>query len=345
MNIALRIIGNMPKDLNNLEKARYLYLELCKMVSFSTQLQNTDDENFDKLYTRKVDVNSFDEKQVNCRMWSQLYSQLLDLVSIENKIIDNGHQHVLFKYNGKLWIADATYGTYTDLSRVKNYDETIGFGLGFYQNSDKYSNALLLDDEVRTIINDIDQKLGYNTNHKQKLLEFKDYLAKIRDGNIKIEDLISDCEVTDENRVSLKLEYLFSTVGELNAGYYEQKDFICNLEKLILNYDELQTIGSVELKKTNFDKSVDIVQCIYVKCGDYYNYYLLAPNMCVSKYEPEQIVNLGMAGYGIEKKEIPGIIFPKKFIPGKVSVDFKYKLKKYYTPLVDKLEKVNNINR
>ena len=41
------------------------------------------------------------------------------------------------------------------------------------------------------------------------------------------------------------------TVGKLSSGYYEQKDFIYNLENILLTPSEKEKVGAVELKKTN----------------------------------------------------------------------------------------------
>lgn len=354
MDIAKQIIDSMPNNLTDLEKARYLYLELCKIVVFSTQLLNTDNQTFSILFRKKVDVHHLDDIQVNCRMWSQLYHQLLDLVGITNEIINNGHQYVVLHINDKKWIADATRGTYTDLSRVKNNDETIGFGLCLYQNTDNYDNqAVVIDEETRNIINKMDQKLGYSIDSKRNLSELKNHLIQIREGNILFTDVIQNSEITEENVVPFKLEYLYSKLGKLGIGYYEQKDFVYHLEKLLLNDREMSTVGATELKKTNADKTVDIVQCIYAYSGDNIHYYLLAPNMTVNPYEKEQIIKLAILGYGIEKDEkpIPGIIYPKKFEVGTISSNFQYKMHKFMVgmklipadPIFDYLEETNRI--
>ena len=109
-------------------------------------------------------------------------------------------------------------------------------------------------------------------------------------------------------------------------SYSSEKDFIYNLENILLTPSEKEKVGAVELKKTNQDKTVDIVQCIYAYSGSKINYYLLAPNTEVQKYSGDQIIKLAMMGYGIDEKEIPGIIFPKKFRKGIVSEDYSYKL-------------------
>lgn len=103
MNI-LELIQTMPQNLTELEKARYLYIELCKTVTFSTTYQNTDLKTMSYLHNKKVDANNLESREINCRMWTQLYSQLLNSVGIKNEVIDQSHQYVEFHINDEIWV-------------------------------------------------------------------------------------------------------------------------------------------------------------------------------------------------------------------------------------------------
>ena len=323
INIINKILNTMPSNLNDLEKARFLYLESCKIFTFSTKFQNTDDTSFFKMYSQKIDATNLKTTEVNCRWWSQIYSQLLDKVNIENKIIDNGHQHIKIYVNGEEWIADATYGSYTDLSRVKNNDQTIGFGYNMYQGSEK--GLISLNEQYIKLLNEIDKKLGYNNNKMKELIEFKTFLMNIKKGSYDINQLSIE-PIKDE--ITFKLEYLFSHLGKLNCGYYEAKDFVYGLEKYLFDENELSHIKAVELKRTNKDKTVDILQCIYT-IGDNQNYYLLAPNLPIIKITETHLIHLVVCGYGLDKdKKIDFVDYPKNFVAGKISKINKIKLLK-----------------
>ena len=60
------------------------------------------------------------------------------------------------------------------------------------------------------------------------------------------------------------------------------------------------------------------------------HYFLLAPNLPIQPVGEEEIVKLAVLGYGVDKKEIPGIIFPRNFKPGKISCGFKYMLQRVW---------------
>lgn len=321
------IIG-MIKDKNytNLEKARLIYIELGKRLSFDPTYQNTDISTMENMYQEKVDYKTFNKKQIICRTWSQLYSQLLDSVGIKNEIIDSGHTWVEFYINDRRWVADATDGTYTDLSKIKHGDLTEKFGPATF-NGKKHYNFIMYSEEFIEKLKEIDYKLGYSNEHVQAI-KLRDFLIKIKNGNIDIQEETGISYNTEEEKIILKLEYLFSKLGILNDGYYEVKDYVYFLEWHILNTDEYQKVKAVELKRTNKDKSVDIIQCIYTKYEESYVYYLLAPNLPIRRVSESEIVNLALLGYGIDEKIIPGINFPKKFTRGKISSKtlLKYKI-------------------
>lgn len=327
MSLKEEILSRMPNDLNDLEKARYLYIELGKRVSFSTKFNNTDFLSSAKMRTTKVDINTFNENQVNCIMWSSLYSQLLDCVGISNNIIKQGHDYVEFYIDGVRWCADATYGNYTDLARIHNNDETSYFGPAIFQKNSKY-NSVNQNEENVALIKELDKKIGYN----EQLTELKDFFNKIKNGVFNIKDYIPSNEIIG-NEFIYCIEYLFSKISTLKSGYYESKDFVKELLFLMLNDEQLKKVKAVELKRTNKAREVDIIQCIYVYDNDLIHYYLLAPNLPIKKVTQEEIIKLATLGYSLdEDKTIPGIDFPKNFIPGKVSTNLKYKLFKNYLP-------------
>lgn len=325
MSLKEEILSGMPSDLNDLEKARFLYIELGKRVSFSTKYHNSDSSL--QMYVDRVDINTFDKNQVICVWWSSLYSQLLDAVGISNNVIKLGHDYVEFYIDGIRWCADATYGNYTDLARIHNNDETTYFGPAVFQKNNKYNSVNLSKDNI-SLIEKIDAKIRYNN----KLTELKEFIAKVKNKTFNIRDYMSTNEDKNNELVYL-IELLFSKINVLKSGYYESKDFVKTLIFALLNEDDLKKVKATELKRTNKSKEVDIVQCIYIFDNDLIHYYLLAPNQPIKKVTKEEIIKLAVLGYGIDDgKSIPGIDFPKNFVPGKVSTNLKYKLLKNYLP-------------
>lgn len=296
-----RIINDMPSGLNDLEKARYLYLEIAELFVFSTKLNNTSDNEFTKMYNEKYNPEQITTNQIICKNWATIYSYLLNKVGIKNTIINSGHEYVEFEYNNKLWFADATEGNYTDLARIKFGDETFNFGVAASQNIENPIAAVNRADENNNLIQEIDKKFTKYQKRKEKLLLLEKKLKDLSKSNLS---------------TSAKLKFLFETVGSLSNGYYESKDFIRDIEYNILSDEEKKNIKGVELKRTNKDGYVDIVQCLCVKNNGNYDYYLLAPSMQVREVSKDDITKLSLLGYGLEDKKIPGINYPKVFKPG-----------------------------
>lgn len=320
------IEGIDTSNLNELEIARLLYIELGKRVSFSTKLQNTDISTMSDMIKEEVDVETFDEKEVTCVRWAKLYSHLLSKYGIKNRIIDLGHQFVEFETMGYKWVADATDGAYTDLSRIHNGDNIECFGLSLYQhNPDKVHNRPIYNQEVHKMLRQIDVKLGYNDEKYKDLVELKELIINIKNGTFNINDYVKgDPKASDTEK---KLQFLFAKLGVLDEGYYEAKDYVYYLEKALLSKEELENVSSKELKRTNEEGSVNILQVITLHEQDNYHYYILCPNMPVKEVDQENLIKLALLGYGKEdNKEIPGLIYPKDFTPGKKMTGLKYKM-------------------
>lgn len=330
MSLKEIILNNLPEGLTDVEKARYVYIELGKRLTFSTTFNNTDSSTHAMMYSEKVDINTFNKKQVNCRMWASLYSQFLTELGIKNNIIDQGHQHVEFYINDTRWVADATYSSYHDLARIHNNDDTAYFGPALYQK-DSRKNMIRSNQETLDMLKAIDEKIQYSTDKRKKVAELKELLTVIQTDNFNINDLIKETKGT-EDRLVLLMDYLFSKLGTLTDGFYEAKDFTKNLIRLMLTREQRDRVEGIELKRTNEDKEVDIVQCISVEAKDKIHYYLLAPNLPIKKIEEEELIYLAVLGYGTDDEKIPGIDYPKKFTPGKISTNFSYKIKKSFVP-------------
>lgn len=318
MNIKELVLKDMPHNLNTLEKARYIYIKLGMYLNYSTKYHNTTSTISKKMHNEDVDITNLNNNQVICIDWAIIYSKLLTEVGVENEIVNEYHRYVKFNYEGKTWIADATGGDYTDLARIKNGDETLNFGV--FRVPDGITFFLHMRDCINNnsleerLIKEIDEKLGLNKREKDKLLEFKNFIKQLQNGEYSIDGLSFE-----ECSISAKLELFFEKLGAVTTGYYEAKSFVKEYEYGFLSEEELKHVHGIELKRTNSDKEVDIVQCIYVEEDDKYNYYLLTSGLPIYKAEPENIIALQTLGFGIEGEKIPGINFLKKFKRGKVN--------------------------
>ena len=303
------------KNYTDLEIARLIYMELGKILSFNTTLRNTDMYQFATIFKEEADCKTFNQNQVICRTWAQLYSQLLTKFNIKNELIDKEHMYVEFYIDGVRWIADATDGNYMDLDRIKNGEPTLKFGISAMRGN-RHLNFISYNEQIEQQLLEIDKKLGYY-DRVQEINNLKNVLEKIKSGKLDIEKEFHVKCANYDHLLLLKLEYLFSKIGVMKDSYYGSKEMIHSLEKLLLTNEEIKKISGTELKRYNSTNNVDIVLCLNVKLDNQYAYYLVAPNLPIRKVSYEELVNLAVLGYGTDKKEIPGVDFPNKFVAGK----------------------------
>lgn len=295
------IRDSVPSKLNKLEIARYLYLKCGLSFCFDTKINNTECSTFYQLLNEEINPLLFDRIQVNCFTWSQIYSSLLNEFEIDNKIIKYWHSYVNFFIDGVRWVADATYGKYSDLSRIQYGDRTALFGPCLY---DWDSNTVTDNTDFILMLDHIDDKLGYS--RKNNMLKFKKLLCSIKNDDI-------HKYISNEDIVVSKLKFIFSHVGCLSFGYYEAKEFVLELEKILLNDSELKKVSSIELFRKNSINEIDILQCICVNTGSDFVYFIICPNLPIYQIYPDDFSSLFYLGF-IPKKNIPGIDNSKVFV-------------------------------
>lgn len=305
MNIVDEVLKDMPENLNDLEKARYVYLKLGLILNFSTKFNNTTEEMHFKMYADKSDFETLSHNQIICKAWSKIYSSILTKLGIKNQLNNLGHAFVSFEYDDKIWNADATLGLgnyYTDLSRIKNGDKTEKFGISISQDINNPKPYIVYDEELDKQLNEIDKKFNFYQLRIDQFKKISEKLSTLKDSNLSTKE---------------KVEFIFNTLGILNDGFYESKDFVRHIVKNYINEEDINNVKGVDLKRTNKDYEVDIVQCIYVKNNDEYSYYLLSPNLPIREVNKDELIKLSILGYGLEDKNIPGVDYPKNFVKGK----------------------------
>lgn len=119
-----RIIQSMPEGLSDIEKARYIYIELGKRISYNLHYSYATDYRYIMdTYTDFFTVNSVDNKYDDkifliCTQASQLLSELLSSAHVRNRIVgydpeSEHHVDVVIMVDGKEYclniIQDAAY--------------------------------------------------------------------------------------------------------------------------------------------------------------------------------------------------------------------------------------------
>lgn len=175
-NLEQEILSNLP-NADDLTKARYLYLELSKRLSYDVNYVVGDNASRYNIYNKNLNFANLDTNSVICKGWSELYAQLLidagfppETVKICGSEKNGGHRWVEIMFNDYIIRCDATdvFNHSTDLANTKSGSSTNGFialdkGYSGVRITDNVLNGMQIDS---TWLRNIDQNLGYITAKK-----------------------------------------------------------------------------------------------------------------------------------------------------------------------------------
>lgn len=198
-NLIDGIVNTIPKELDDLTKARMVYLKLNQSVTYSDQYfamntaKNLYQNELSEIYNRSFDVSNLSTNSIICSNWSNIYANLLQEVGIDPKkieIIQSGnavgsHRWVKMELDyGKILFADATNNIngMTDLANSKLGNSTGGFIITtpeeyaelkqIYGSDAKTFQAI--NSNKNSTISKIDENIGYS--NQQYMKDFEDII-------------------------------------------------------------------------------------------------------------------------------------------------------------------------
>ncbi len=239
-NLRRKIYSRMPKDLTDVEKAKYLYNKLNEELSYSTEFfyYQKDQQIQSKWRNLHVDLNDVQSKEIICTNWSEMYCELLQEQGINARIMGNKHQWCVFELkDGSKWFADATqpYNGSYDLVNAKTGVKSGGFmpitDEMFNDNNlvQGSQNAAKLRSYAQNFdTSSIDQKLGYNYTSLEELFATTN---KTYDSILQI-----NTNATNGQLLSKKLEkVIFSQMKDLD--YMEGTSYFLRMKNTLSSTD------------------------------------------------------------------------------------------------------------
>lgn len=304
--------------LTEMEKVRYLYIELGKLLKYDINYISASERKSEDIYWKNVDFDNIETNECTCRQISDTYAELLKRAGINAESVwkpmigddddfDPTFRHkytVVTLSDGRKFIADLIFdlpflqkgiepmffGTTTeellpdvqkiDKEEVKNAD--IKFGYSYPK--DLYGNEFVyIDNFIQLIKDDMD-----NEEHLRDYVSIQFSEEEAR--NIKQHSLI---------KYKLDIISKFFTVSEM--GFREGRTFLekvfldlfteeekkqISMHDLITEYETFED-GWYKLGKT------DMMKCFVWKKGDKdYEYYLYECGKNLRKVEKDEIVGL-----------------------------------------------------
>lgn len=158
------IVKEMPKDLTEIEKVRYLYIEIGKISSFNVEYACSLDDGFCRyLYNEKMSIMELERQnyqnkvQVLCKQESELLAEILNKIGIKSEIvgIDKdilGHVDAVVTIGDKKYCLDLVTDTYNIQKGLKTKK---------FATTEKLFNGMKCDTINEEELRKIDIKLGY----------------------------------------------------------------------------------------------------------------------------------------------------------------------------------------
>ena len=181
------IIENMPDGLTDMEKARYLYIAVCKFYSYNPEFITGDEHIRKELFDEDVDINNIISNKGICSSISRALIGVFEKCGIEangvyfkGRVFKEGHMEVAFKIDDKIYQADVA----KDLMNVKLGLMTDGFAKRMIAAGGKlFQGYSYLN---RNEIKELDDRIGYTYGLSDN------YNPKADDKKASIDDLLND---------------------------------------------------------------------------------------------------------------------------------------------------------
>ena len=164
----ISIIENMPKNLTDIEKVRYLYLEIGKVISYNIEYIYSIDTRYAKdIYNEKITISSIERKNYQnkiillCKQASEILNEALNKTNIKSKCVgfEEGSQYhvdVLVNVHNKKYCLNLI----KDIANIQKGLKTTGFAA-----SKKLYDGTNCDTIKQDNLKIIDKKLGYCRNN------------------------------------------------------------------------------------------------------------------------------------------------------------------------------------
>lgn len=313
-----KIISNMPEDLSDLEKAMYIYIKMCKTLSYDeeyyavNQKGDAVEKHQDLKYVSEI---TLDNPKAVCFEFNVIYTKFLHDLGINfqsnyknmiGEVYGDGHVELDFRVGKYLVHADSvTTILGGDIVRSKLNQPIIGLtceNLNL-KTKEEFNNSL---NKVYTLINEEDKNNKKPADTIENLLEeYKNLTENVQ--KLKIKD-----------KFNILMEKIASTELKGIDAYY----YILKMKKIFFTPDEEVDNLSFNLIRNNLpmdgDKTASVMGIFTV--NDYSfneyemlnDYYLVNEEMNVSKISKDEIAEKFDSGeYDYIKKTdsgIPGVL-------------------------------------
>lgn len=231
---ANKIVEQIPDGFSEIEKARYVYIQLGRLFSFDEKYWLGNEKEKKKIYRKSMN-SPIDIRQIKkghkaiCVSISRTYQDLLAQIGMESDVykVSDEDPHVFsrIKIDGKEYEADLQ----RDLKYIQSQRKTKHFGISMNEQ------VKSIDEEK---IEEIDKKIGYNYAGEQDIAGMIESLRR---------------ELSGEKELGIKLEKILSEANKpaeiKDMGYIEKMAYYDWMMKNLLSDKERRKIKEIYLRK------------------------------------------------------------------------------------------------
>lgn len=292
MKVSIKdIIKNMPKELSEIEKVRYIYIEVAKILSYKRDfLYLLDDRFMEDIYTENITIDSIENSdyqnkisavckqhaEILCETLNSLYEPYINARTIGYNKKTFSHVNVIATVCDNSYYLDIN----PDLYRVQKGMKTVGFA---------NSNNLIDETECQTISEEelkrIDKKIGYCKYGmymndaiqmlKSEMLDEENWAEYMKEYDLNTEtkeDIILKC------KIDFIFQYLKNYLQEENKlGIVEIDKYYSEIFKRLLTKEEKDNsiINAHDIYIKNKEKGLEesLLYRIEMKNGILYYLY------------------------------------------------------------------------
>lgn len=282
-----KVLENMPTTLSPLEKAIYIYIKLCKILTYDDEVfatNNREDET--KLTRQHQDIRRLnkitpDNSKIVCYEFNAIYGKLLEEIGVHHEIYEGflgdygeGHSNLIFRVGKQLIVADSVESMINgDLSNVKINSEITGL-----KSINK--NQKTKEEFQKTLKKVYDYIIITEKEEKGKNID--DYLEEYRklkkDNN----------NLTPEEKIKIIIEIIKNT----KLPDLDQLAFIHYFFKNILSDEDRKIIKPIFIgdnRPTNGNKIMMTNVVIVINNDNSKKYFLYRPNISLEEIELEEL--------------------------------------------------------
>lgn len=248
------LIKNMPQNLNKIEQARFLYIQLGKYFSYDEKFITSDDTG-EKQNIANRNIEDIQDNNVVCTSMARIYTTLLNRIGINAKIVfipteRFGHSYTKIKIDGQIYSTDLIH----DLMNIKVGNKTKEF-MSKDTKGENTKYSILSEDELKCI----DDKLGYT----YKGLYMEDFCKILREEMASLDDMDSPAgkelreqfkleEKSEKEILYFKIDFIVKHIGHENLHCLEKSDYFkamimnCLNVKHFSKYYDLSSITCID---------------------------------------------------------------------------------------------------